>query len=358
MKWLWRTMGAAAVLAAVLLAGLWGYGWSNRSGPHTYAPIPDEMRARADAYLAASLPAMPDGWEWRDFEPEPGIRLRTGRIERPGSKGTVLVVPGYTGPLDLQAEAVRAFVDAGYAVAGIEYRGQGLSHRDLDDPEKGHVASWERLGADLAAFVAELERTGGGKVFVFATSMGAHVALRAAGDERPDVAAYALVTPMVRIDTGGFPYGVARAITRFYGATGMDGEFTLGRGPFDPATVKWDEGNSCNTNPATAWRRDALFMRDEKLRVVGNTNGWVARTMASTDTLAAPGYAARIDRPVLMFTAGKEAFVDTPAAAAMCEAMGSCERRHFREASHCMVEESESVRDEVLARTIRFFDGH
>ena len=358
MKWLWCTLAAITVATLALLAGIWGYGWSNRAGPHAYATVTEEQRRKAGDYLLASLPFMPDGWEWSFFEPEDGVRLRVGRIERPDAKGTVLVVPGYTAPIDLYSEAVRAFVDAGYAVAGIEYRGQGLSHRDLDNPEMGHVASWERLGADLAAFVEEIKRTGGGRVFVYANSMGAHVALRAAGDAAPHVAAYAMVAPMVRIDTGAFPYAVARNLTRFYAATGQDGEFTIGRGPFDPAAVAWDEGTTCNPNPQTAWRRDALFMRDQRLRVTGATNGWVARTTASTDLITAPGYAARITAPVIMFTAGKEAFVDTPAAAAMCEALGSCERQHYPDASHCLMDESQTVRDDVLARTIRFFDGH
>lgn len=350
-------MLVVAVLTVAVLGGAWGYGWSSRTGPHAYAPVPDDLRAEAESYLEASLPAMPDGWEWGTFEPEPGVGLRIGRIERPGAKGTVLVVPGYTAPLELYSEAVRAFVDAGYAVAGLEYRGQGLSYRDLPNPEMGHVASWERLGADLAAYVGKLRRTGGGRVFVYANSMGAHVALRAAGDAKPDVTAYALLAPMVRIETGGFPYAVARNITRFYAATGMDGEFAVGRGPFDPAAVHWDGETPCNTNPKTAWRRDALFLARPKLRVTGTTNGWVARTTASTDVLTAPGYAARIDKPVLMLTAGREAFVDTPAAAALCEAMGQCTRQHYPDASHCLVDESEAVRDDVFARTVQFFDG-
>lgn len=361
MRWLWGTLAGVVAATVLLLGAAWGYGWANRAGPHAYAPASAALQAEAADYLAASLPPMPEGWRWETFEPEPGVALRTGRIEPPGAKGTVLVVPGYTAPLDLYSEAVRAFVDAGYAVAGLEYRGQGLSHRDLLNPEMGHVASWSRLGADLAAYVAELQRTGGGRVFVYANSMGAHVALRAAGeatvDEGPDVAGYALVAPMVKIHTGGFPHRLARAITGFYGATGLDGEFAVGRGPFDPAAVDWTAGTPCNTNPRTAWRRDALFLRDPALRVAGTTNGWVSRTMASTDAITAPAHVARIDRPVVMFTAGREAFVSTPAAAAMCERLARCERQHYAQASHCLVEESEAVRDDVFARTVRFFDG-
>ena len=364
MRWLFGLLVAVALTAAALVAALWGYGWANRSGPHEYAAVTDEDRTRARAYLDAAIPKMPEGWAFSTFRPnpdEPNVSLRVGLVKAPSSKGTVIIVPGYTAPLDLYAGTINAFLGAGYSVAGLEYRGQGRSHRDLDHPEKGYVASYERLGADLAAYVKALKVDGAGDVFVYGNSMGGHVALRAAGDgEKPDVTAYALVAPMVRIETGAFPYSVARGITSFYGMTGLGGEFTLGQTAFHPSRIDWENGNSCNPNPKTAWSRDALFILEPESRVVGTTNDWVRRTMASTDTLTADGYAARIDRPVLMFTAEKETFVNSDTAAAMCSAIdsgpGTCTRHHYPEASHCLVQESTTVRDDLYTRAIRFFE--
>ena len=277
-----------------------------------------------------------------------GVALRVGRVTVPNPKGTVVVVPGYTAPIDLYSSTIRALAAAGYDVAGFEYRGQGLSARDLDNPEMGFVRSWRRLGADLADFIETIE----GDAFVFANSMGAHVALRAAGDEGPDVEGYALTVPMVKIDTGAIPYGVARGLTTFYSATGMDEELTEGQTNWSPDRIEWDKGNTCNTNPATAWRRDALFALNEPMRTTGTTNGWVRRTMASTDELMEPDYVAKIEEPVLMFTAGKETFVDTDAAARFCSALGSCERVHYPESAHCIADEKPEVGREIDAKAI------
>lgn len=349
MRWLFGTITAVAVL----LAGFWAYGWSKRTGPHEYAAVSAEDIERSKAYLDANLAPMPEGWEWSAFEPEEGVALRVGRIEAPNAKGTVVVVPGYTAPIDLYSGTITALHAAGYDVAGFEYRGQGLSTRDLDDPEKGFVKSWPRLGADLAAYVDTID----GDVYVYANSMGAHVTLRGLLDGGLSAKAYVLTAPMVRIDTGGFPYSVARGITTFFSMTGMDGDYTEGQVPWAPDRIKWGEGNSCNTNPDTAWRRDALFVLNEPMRTSGTTNGWVRRTMASSDELTGPKLPATVTDPVLMFTAGKEAFVDTDAAAALCTAMNSCERVHYPESSHCLVEEKPDVAREVRARTIEFLDG-
>ena len=77
----------------------------------------------------------------------------------------------------------------GYRVASIEYRGQGESYRPLANPEKGFVESYAQLGADLAAF-AEQVRIADKPLFFYSISQGAHITMRMAGEQNPDVAAY------------------------------------------------------------------------------------------------------------------------------------------------------------------------
>ena len=349
MKWLFGTLA----VVAVLVGGFWAYGWSKRSGPHEYARVSAADIERSKAYLDANLKPLPDGWAWDVFEPEEGVALRTGGVDVSGAKATVVLVPGFTGAIELYSDTIGALHDAGYSVRGFEYRGQGLSTRELPHPEMGFVKSWPRLGEDLAAYLGTIE----GDVFVFANSMGAHVALRAAGDRQPDVKGYVLTVPMVQINTGGFPYPVARGITTFFSATGMDGEYTEGQIPWHPSRIEWGKGSSCNTNPDTAWLRDALFTLNAPMRTTGTTNGWVRRTMASTDELLDPAFAARVDKPVLMFTAGQDSFVDTGAAAGMCAAMGSCRRVHFPESAHCIIEEKPDVATTIHEEAVAFMDG-
>lgn len=352
LKWL-------IVVLAVLLFAFWAWSYFTMrdTEPHAYAPVTDEQKSEAQAYLKASLRPMPEGWQWQDFEPEEGVHLRTGQVDVAGANDTVLIIPGYTAMVELYSDAAHAFAEAGYNVAAIDYRGQGLSHRDLPNPEKGHIESWDKLTSDVSAYIAKLKEEGASRVFVYANSMGGHLALRMAGIDRPDVEGYFLLVPMVQIETGAFPYPVARGLTTFYSYTGLSDAFVIGRGPFVPGAIPLGTASECMDNPATAQRRDALFILDEEYRVTGNTNEWVWRTMNSTDRITSPDFLATIDKPFYMVTAGIDKWVSTPKATETCEAMNACTLAHYTKSRHCIADETPQVAAEIYARALAFFSS-
>ncbi|MGI9353986.1 MAG: alpha/beta fold hydrolase [Rhizobiaceae bacterium] len=349
----------AVVALAVLAAAFWVSSWFtfSDSGPHAYAPVTEEEKAEAEAYIAAGLKPLPSGWQWGIFSPEAGIELRTGRVKTPASpgKGTILLIPGYTSMLELYSETIQNFVDDGYDVAGIEYRGQGLSTRELDNPEKGFVDSYDKMTNDIANYIEKLKADGAGDINVYASSMGAHLALRMAGNDQPPVEAYFLLTPMVKIETGAFPYNVARAIATFYSLSGLGEAFAPGQTPFVPGKEKLGTASPCMDNAKTAQIRDALYIRNEKYRVSGTTNQWVRRTMNSTDEISSPGFLERIDKPFFVVTAGDDKWVSTPAATQMCEALGSCEAAHYPESRHCIDREKPETTRDILDKAKAFF---
>ena len=350
MKYLFRTIVGVVVATLVLffLAG-----WMQRSGPYEEATITEEQRAQAQAYLDNALAPLPEGWTFETFEPETGISLRAGRIEASNAKGTVVIVPGYTASLELYARTIAALHEGGYTVAGLEQRGQGLSARVLDEPDKGHVESYDDLAGDLAKYVATLD----GPVMLYGNSMGGHIAVRMLGrDDAPNVAATFLLVPMMKINTAPFPYGVARGITTVHSWMGFDRERAVGQGAWDPANIAYGEPGRCNATPERAWTQDALYAVRPELRVRGTTNGWVRRTVSSSDEINDPAFLSKLDAPVLMVTAGVDHYVDNEASAQACEAMGNCRREHYEASLHCIVNETDAVRDDIFAKAIAFFD--
>jgi alpha-beta hydrolase superfamily lysophospholipase len=181
--------------------------------------------------------------------------------------------------------------------------------------------------------------------------------LRMAGDLGPDVSAYSLVVPMVKIKMGGFPYAIARGMSAFYSATGLGEQYSPGRHDYSMAGEGLHEADACNANPDEAKTLDAMFILDERLRVGGTTHQWVTATTASTDHITEEAFLAKINKPVLMFTAGDDLIVQTPAAQAACKELASCEEVHFPNARHCITRETEAVQGDIYARTIAFFDA-
>ena len=348
------TLLVAALVVTVAVFWLAGR-FAMSSSPHSYVEATDAQKTAARDYLAANNIPLPDGWSFQTFEREPGVPLRAGRARVPDAKGTVVIVPGHTAPLDVYGLSMRELTAAGYSVAGLEQRGQGHSWRPLDNPEKSYQADYGDLSADLAAYVATL--TEDGPVFLLGNSMGGHIALRALGEHETGVRGAALIVPMVDIITGEFPYWAARAMSSFYALTGLGENYSPGGKDWRPDEQALDEPGTCNPNPETTGLLNAMRTLDPKLRVRSTTNQWVHATMASVGTITDPAFVARIDEPVFMVTAGREAYVSTPAAAQLCDGLKRCERKHFEEAAHCIISEDRERGRAIMADVIAFYDA-
>ena len=354
-----KLVKALAVSVLVVAALFWAAGlFMTKAGdPHVFSVPSEEQKQAAQAYLDKNLTPLPDEWEWGTFEPDLGITLETGFLTVENAKGTVVVVPGYTAPLELYSIGFKRFQDAGFNVAAISYRGQGRSTRELANPEKGHVVDYALLADDLERFVASVQSRFGGKVFVFGNSKGGHIAMRMAGDFQPDVQAYALMVPMIKIDTGAFPYGFAKIAGWFWSLTGLGDRFSPGGDAWIAEAMLLNEPTACSANPDQANLLDAMYALNEELRVMSPTNQWVRATTQSTDILLDPAYQANIDRPVYMATAGVDTLVSSPVAEQMCAALNQCKARHFEQSRHCINRETDEVRNAIYDDAIALFES-
>lgn len=347
-KWIVRIIGSVSILllAALIALGVYKLDWD-----HAYAPITPEQAADAKAYLDANLTPLPRGIERGSFTRGDGASLETMTLAHDAPKGTIVIVPGYTAPLELYAGTMSAFHEAGYGIAALSTRGQGRSTRATANPEKGYVEDYQILADDLDAYIETLD----GPIYVFGNSMGGHIALLMAGENAPDVKAYSLLVPMAEILTGEFPYWIAEAMTGFYSVVGFGANYGVGRGDWTKPK-DYAEPTSCAANPAKAHLRDALVALDPPLRVEGVTNKWVWETIRSTAAVASPEHLSKVSAPVLTITAGDDRVVSTPAAEKNCEGLPNCTLRRFEEARHCIMNETDEVRQAVWAETIAFFD--
>src|SRR5262245_50086924 len=111
-----------------------------------------------------------------------GIALRFARwAPPPGRKGTVCLFPGRAEFIEKYFETVRDLRARGFAVAALDWRGQGGSARQLRNPRKGYVRGVAYYDVDLATLSQEVVLPDcPPPVFALAHSMGATVLMRAA----------------------------------------------------------------------------------------------------------------------------------------------------------------------------------
>ena len=131
-----------------------------------------------------SIPAnpVPDDAVAGTFKTPDGVSLRFARwAPPPGRKGTVCLFQGRSEFIEKYFETVRDLRARGFAVATLDWRGQGLSDRALRNPRKGYVRNFAQYQIDLETFINEIVLPDcPPPLFALGQSMGATILLRAA----------------------------------------------------------------------------------------------------------------------------------------------------------------------------------
>lgn len=124
-----------------------------------------------------------------------GVRIRAAHWKA-GAKGTVILFPGRTEYIEKYGPAAAEFARRGYAAAAVDWRGQGIADRLLDDPAPGHVLHFADYQKDVAALVDWLraERMPE-RWYLVGHSMGGCIGLRSIYEDLP-VRAVTFSAPM------------------------------------------------------------------------------------------------------------------------------------------------------------------
>jgi lysophospholipase len=107
-----------------------------------------------------SIPSnpVPEGAVDGTIKTPDGVELRFARWPAGDGKrkGTVCVFPGRAEMIEKYFEVVSELRARGFAVAVLDWRGQGGSTRMLADPRKGHVEDFAEYQIDLDAFMKQI----------------------------------------------------------------------------------------------------------------------------------------------------------------------------------------------------------
>ena len=242
-----------------------------------------------------------------------GVGLRFVRWEPPpGRKGTLCVFPGRAEFIEKYFEVVNDARERGFAVAMIDWRGQGLSQHALSDRNKGYVRSFSDYDTDLETLVKEVVLPDcPPPLFALGHSMGATVLLRAAYRGRRWFDRMVLSAPMIALAGRAASRG-AKITARTLRYLGMGGAYVPGGGP-TPVTTRPFIGNPVTSDPVRYARTAAIVEAEPDLGLAAPTIAWVDAAFRAMAEMAEPSYPARIRQPLLILAAGEDELVSTPA---------------------------------------------
>ena len=220
-----------------------------------------------------------------------GVTLRFARWATPADgKGTVCVFTGRGEYIEKYFETVQDLRNRGYAVAALDWRGQGHSARRLDNPFKGHVESFSEYQIDVAAFVEQVVlRDCPPPYFAFAHSMGGTVMLRVAHDGAAPFDRFVLCAPMIDLPRlrASLPM---RGLMRLLRAAGMGERFIPG-GNIDLIKSSSFPGNPLTSDPRRYARNAAILEADPTLGIASPTVAWLDAAFAAMSEFRSPEFA-------------------------------------------------------------------
>ena len=158
-----------------------------------------------------------------------GAELRFARWAPPaGRKGTVCVFSGRGEQIEKYFETVRDLRDRGFAVATIDWRGQGHSSRRLRDSRKGYVRDFADYEVDVETFVQQVVLPDcPPPYFALAHSMGGAVMLRVAHAGKRWFDRMVLSAPMIDLPRRRTSF-LPSALLRIMRLTGQGGRYVPG----------------------------------------------------------------------------------------------------------------------------------
>jgi len=286
----------------------------------------------------------PEGSELVWFTGSGGRRLRACLVPALNAdvvRGTVIVCPGRTEFIEKYFEVARDLQGKGFGALILDWPGQGLSERLLEDRGKGHIDDFQTFMSALRKGLDELEDRLPRPYVSLAHSMGGAIALAAISEKLVKVSAAAFCAPMWGLRTRIFGM---RYLVWAMRAMGRSGDYAQQPGPperFKDNIVTYDERR---------WQvhRDLVDTAPD-LGLGPVTWGWLGASLAIVRTFARKSKLEGIDIPVLVASAAEEKLVDNRSHDRICASLPNCTHITVGGAMHEILMETDDKRAEFWA---------
>jgi lysophospholipase len=287
----------------------------------------------------------PEGSEEIWFEGRGGQKIRAIVAPALGglARGSVILCNGRTEFVEKYFEVITELQQRGFAVFSMDWRGQGLSDRELSDRQKGHLAIDDAVADLFTGLRLYAERLPRPHVLI-AHSMGGGISLRALQSNKISVDGAVFSAPM-----WGFAYKgkLATSVVRALGGFGLGKMFAPGaahrwrRQPFQKNRVTHDK--------ARYERSEGLIAADTRRAVAGYTVGWVNSALDTFEALQRPGALKHLRFPVAVLSAGQEVLVDNESHAILAKELPNARHLIVEGARHEIMMETDELRAQFWA---------
>jgi lysophospholipase len=263
-----------------------------------------------------SIPAnpVPDNFVTGMLKTPDGVSLRYARWQPPaGRRGTVCIFQGRAEWIEKYFETVRDLRARGFAVAALDWRGQGLSERMLSDPLKGYVRDFSEYDRDLETFMHEIVLPDcPPPLFAIGHSTGATVLIRAAHRGHRWFDRMVLTAPLIALGGIDYSMGVSAMLVRAMRIGGF-GSMYVPKRETGVMELRPFLGNILTTDPVRYARNAAILEAEPALALGGPTVAWTDAAFRAMRQVREPSFPGRIRQPMLIVAGGNDVLVSNTA---------------------------------------------
>jgi lysophospholipase len=294
---------------------------------------------------------VPNGAAPGSFTTRDGLTIRYALWPRTADRrlGTVCLFSGRGEFIEKYFETITDLRRRGFAVAMMDWRGQGGSDRLLKNPRKGHVDDFADFDKDLGQFMSEIVLPDCPAPFYgMAHSMGGHILLRSALTKVCWFDRIILSAPMIDILPEFTKSTALRYMIEAQVLFGLGDRYVPGGKP-QPFELEPFEDSKLTSDPLRYERVRDVLKAAPWLSCGSPTLGWLNAAARSIMQINAFGFASSIKVPVLIVAAGNDTVVSTRAIEHFATQIKTGRHLVIAGAKHEILQERDEIRDQFWA---------
>ena len=284
-----------------------------------------------------------------------GVRIRVGHWHAENPKGTILMFPGRTEYVEKYGRTAAEFTKRGYSCAVIDWRGQGIADRLLENRAVGHVEVFEDYQLDVKAMLAHVKSLGLPEPYHLLThSMGGCIGLRSLYDGLP-VASVVFSAPMWGIKMSPALRPIAWGLSSVSKPLGFGGIFAPGQQAETYVLRATAEDNTLTSDPDNFAILQSQLKAQPDLALGGPSLHWLNESLREMRQLS---MRPSPDVPCLTFLGSEEVIVDPPRIYERMANWPKGELVVLENGRHEVLMEIKALREQVYDGAVALFDAH
>jgi lysophospholipase len=301
---------------------------------------------------------LPPGGQTIQFKGRDGWLLRAMIWRSASATATVLLLNGRGDYIEKYAELVGDLLANGYAVATMDWRGQGLSGEMTKPPRRTHIKDFALWVDDAKLWLETVVSPNCPAPYkLLGHSMGAHLGLRLMHDLPSQIEKAVLLVPMLELQIPPFSSKFIRYAAKMVAALGLGVRFAFGQNPYSPQLHSETRMNRLTSDKVRFAQEESAIKANPALAIGGVSFGWLVAAFNSAALLLSRGYAESIVTPTLVFAAEHEMLISNATNEAFVHRMPYGIYEVIADGRHELLRERDEIRQLVLAKLLRFFQS-